>query len=296
MAHIMPAAPAPRITTSKRSIGGLLAGLRPGRHGLKGRGMAWTRRYDEPEPQRVNRWLAQSGVCSRREAEALIGRGLVSIDGARVDDPGRKIEAGQTLTLADAAETELGASLTAVINKPEGVVSGQPEGRQVPAVRLLTREALVGEAPSIPGRDASLAPLGRLDMDSRGLLLLSEDGVLAKAVIGPDSLLDKEYLVRVAGALTEAKLARLRHGLSLDGRELKRAGVEVISPPRLRFVLTEGRNRQIRRMCELVELTVTDLFRVRIGPLRLGDLPEGRWRALAPEERAGLIAASTGRG
>ncbi|HTK34084.1 MAG TPA: pseudouridine synthase [Caulobacteraceae bacterium] len=255
--------------------------------------MAWTRRYEDAEPQRVNRWLAQNGVCSRREAEALIARGLVSIDGATVEDPGRKIEAGQTLTLADAAHAELSQSLTVVLNKPEGVVSAQPEGRQVPAVRLLTREALVGDSPQIPDRDTSLAPLGRLDMDSRGLLLLSADGVLAKAVIGPASELDKEYLVRVSGPSIERKLPLLRHGLTLDGRRLKRAKVELVGPQRLRFVLTEGRNRQIRRMCELVDLTVVDLQRVRIGPLKLGDLPEGRWRALSAQERAALISAST---
>ena len=258
--------------------------------------MAWTRLYDEAEPQRVNRWLAQSGVCSRREAEGLIARGLVSIDGARVDDPGRKIEAGQTLILADAAESELQQSLSVVLHKPEGVVSAQPEGRQVPAVRLLTRDALVGDSPSIPDRDTSLAPLGRLDMDSRGLLILSEDGVLAKAIIGPTSELDKEYLVRVAGPHIARKLPLLRHGLSLDGRQLKRAKVDLVGDRQLRFVLTEGRNRQIRRMCEMVELSVVDLFRVRIGPLLLGDLPEGRWRVLTGAERAALIAASTGKG
>src|SRR5215469_14592596 len=119
--------------------------------------MAWTRRYDEPEPQRVNRWLAQSGVCSRREAEALIAQGLVFVDGARVDDPGRKIQMGQTLVLNDAAEAKLGSSLTVVLHKPVGVVSGQPEPGQVPAVRLLTKAALIGESPLIPDRDTRLA-------------------------------------------------------------------------------------------------------------------------------------------
>jgi len=251
--------------------------------------MAWTRRYDDPEPQRVNRWLAQQGVCSRREAEALIGDGLVSIDGAKVEDVGRKILPGQTLTLADRAEASLGAQLTAVLHKPVGVVSAQPEPGQVPAVRLLTKAALVGAAPSIPDAQTSLAPLGRLDMDSRGLLLLSEDGVLAKAVIGPESALDKEYLVRVTGQVTEGKLKQLRHGLRLDGRQLKPAKVTVVGDQQLRFVLVEGRNRQIRRMCELVGLTVTDLYRVRIGPLRIGDLPEGRWRALTADERSALL-------
>ena len=254
--------------------------------------MAWTRRYDEPEAQRVNRWLAQQGVCSRREAEALIADGLVSIDGARVEDVGRKILPGQTLTLADRAEAGLSAQLTVVLHKPVGVVSAQPEASQTPAVRLLSQQALIGEAPYVPDANTSLAPLGRLDMDSRGLLLLSEDGVLAKALIGPESRLDKEYLVRVEGQVTEARLKQLRFGLRLDGRQLKPAKVTVVGGQALRFVLLEGRNRQIRRMCDLVGLSVLDLFRVRIGPLRLGDLPEGKWRALTPQEREALIQAS----
>lgn len=253
--------------------------------------MAWTRTYDEPEPQRVNRWLAQAGVCSRREAEGLIAQGLVSIDGETVADAGRKIEPGQTLTLTDRASGQLGAALSVVIHKPIGVVSSQPEGSQVPAVRLLTRDALMGRSPMIPGRDSKLAPLGRLDMDSRGLLILSEDGVLAKALIGPESDLEKEYLVRVAGDINEAKLERLRHGLELDGRQLREAKVELLHGKELRFVLKEGRNRQIRRMCDLVGLSVKDLFRVRIGPLRLGGLPLGKWRALTREERDSLIDA-----
>lgn len=252
--------------------------------------MAFVRTYAESEPQRVNRWLAQSGVCSRREADELIRRGLVSIDGETVTDAGRKIGPGQTLTLAGAAEAEIGAGLTVVLHKPAGVVSAQPEPGQTPAVRLLTRANLEGHSPVIPDRDTRLAPLGRLDMPSRGLLLLSDDGVVAKAVIGPQSTLDKEYRVAVMGEITEAKLKRLRHGLRLDDRPLKPAEVEVISDQRLRFVLTEGRNRQIRRMCELVELKVVDLFRVRIGPLTLGRMPERRWRVLTAEERAALIA------
>jgi 23S rRNA pseudouridine2604 synthase len=254
--------------------------------------LAWSRRYDEAEPQRVNRWLAQNGVCSRREAESLIARGLVSIDGERVDDVGRKILAGQTLTLAQAGRDELQTSLTVVLNKPVGVVSAQPEGRQTPAARLLTPQALWGESAEIPGRDRSLAPLGRLDQDSRGLLILSEDGVLAKAIIGPQSQLDKEYLVGVSGAVTREKIALLRHGLRLDGRELKPARVSLVGEGRLRFILREGRNRQIRRMCELVDLAVVDLQRIRIGPLRLGDLPEGRWRPLTADERSALLTAA----
>ena len=252
--------------------------------------MAWTRLYDEAEPQRVNRWLAQNGVCSRREAEALILQGLVSIDGLRVDDVGRKIEPGQTLVLSDRAQAKLDSALTVMIHKPVGIVSSQPDPGQVPAVRLLTREALVGRSSVIPDFDNKLAPVGRLDMDSRGLLILSEDGVVAKAVIGPQSELEKEYIVWVDGWITDEKLALLRHGLELDERQLRPAQVEVVGRQQLKFILREGRNRQIRRMCELVELTVVDLLRIRIGDLVLGDLPEGRWRPLTAAERASLIA------
>ncbi|HEX7886521.1 MAG TPA: pseudouridine synthase [Phenylobacterium sp.] len=255
--------------------------------------MAWTRTYDEAEPQRVNKWLAQSGVCSRREAEALIGEGLVYIDGERVEDAGRKIQPGQTLTLTDKAEGRL-EGFTAVLNKPTGYVSGQPEPGYTPAVRLLTRNALVGDCATIPDIKMSLPPLGRLDLDSHGLLILSNDGVLAKAVIGPESELDKEYVVRVAGRIDEPTLGKLRHGLELDGRQLRPAKVNVIQGQVLRFVLTEGRNRQIRRMCDLVGLRVMDLNRIRIGPLELGDLPEGKWRMLTAVEREAMVRASRG--
>jgi 23S rRNA pseudouridine2604 synthase len=253
--------------------------------------MAFTRTYEEAEPQRVNKWLAQSGVCSRREAEQLISEGLVSIDGEVVEDVGRKIQPGQTLTLADRATAKLEATPTYLVHKPRGVVSAQPDPGQVPAARLLTRANLWGDARgvSVPQSGDLIPPIGRLDKDSRGLLLLSQDGVVAKAVIGPQSELEKEYRVAVMGELTEEKLELLRFGLELDGRELRPAEVEIISDQRLRFVLREGRNRQIRRMCELVDLKVVDLFRVRVGPLDLGDMPEGHWRPLTAAERAALV-------
>jgi 23S rRNA pseudouridine2604 synthase len=137
--------------------------------------MAFVRRYEEAEPQRVNRWLAQSGVCSRREAEALITRGLVSIDGERVDDVGRKIAPGQTLTLADEAQAAIEGAVTIILNKPRGVVSANPERGQIPAIQLVSQRTLFGPGFPAPREEDGLAPLGRLDKDSRGLLLLSND-------------------------------------------------------------------------------------------------------------------------
>ena len=181
------------------------------------------------------------------------------------------------------------AKLTVIYNKPVGVVSGQPEPGETPAVRMIRRANVFGPADTYPDHDSRLAPIGRLDKDSHGLLILSEDGVLAKAIIGPDSDLEKEYHVQVRGPLFEEKLKWLRHGLELDGRQLKPAVVTQTGPQSLTFILKEGRNRQIRRMCDMCELRVVDLLRVRIGSIALADLPEGQWRLMTPEERARLV-------
>ncbi len=251
----------------------------------------WTKTYSGDDPQRINKWLAQSGVCSRREAEDLIGRGMVSIDGERVEEPGRKIESGQTLTLSRAANARLDAKRTIMLNKPVGYVSGQPEAGQIPAIRLLTRNARIGPGSEV-GKTDALPPIGRLDQDSRGLLILSDDGRVAKSVIGPDAGLEKEYIVKVHGEITRAKLDLLSFGMELDGRALKRAIVEPVAHQTLRFVLTEGRNRQIRRMCSEVRFWVADLFRIRVGNLELGDLPEGRWRELTGPEVTALTTSA----
>ena len=145
-----------------------------------------------------------------------------------------------------------------------------------------------------PGQRKGLAVAGRLDIDSTGLLVLTQDGRVARQLIGEDSGIEKEYLVRVSygevtadvqAAFPAAQLARLRHGLSLDGKPLKPAKVDWQNPEQLRFVLTEGKKRQIRRMCEAVGLKVVGLKRVRIGRVTLGQLPVGQWRYLAPHER-----------
>lgn len=256
--------------------------------------MAWTKTYTGEEPVRINKWLAQEGVCSRREADALIEKGLIQLDGKPVTVAGERVTKGQTLSLTDAASRRLDNQLSVILNKPVGYVSGTPEPGEIPAIRLVTEENLSGSAHAIPQRSNKMAPLGRLDKDSHGLLILSEDGVLAKAIIGPLSDMDKEYVVRVRGDITPAKVALLRHGLELDGRQLRPAEVQQERNNTLRFVLKEGRNRQIRRMCELVDLRVLDLQRIRVGPILLAGLPEGKWRPLGAKERAALLAAGAG--
>ena len=133
------------------------------------------------------------------------------------------------------------------------------------------------------------APAGRLDIDSTGLLVLTQDGRVARNLIGEDSTIEKEYLVRVKYTrgvrLPDADLKLLNHGLSLDGRALRPAKVSWQNEDQLRFVLREGRKRQIRRMCQMVGLQVLGLKRVRIGSVVLGPLPEGQWRPLRPDEK-----------
>lgn len=247
--------------------------------------MSIVKTYDGPEPIRVNKFMAQSGLSSRREADALIAQGCVKVDGTVITDAGHKIGQGQTLSVETGAATD---KLTILYHKPIGIVSGQPEVGEIPAIRMIKPQNFLGDdAPVLP---PDLAPAGRLDKDSRGLLILTSDGVVAKALIGPESVIDKEYIVKVRGEVFEAKLKWLRHGLSLDGRKLKPAKVDVIAPQTLSFILKEGRNRQIRRMCDMCELRVIDLFRVRSGPVKIDDLPEGKWRALNATERDALVS------
>lgn len=237
---------------------------------------------------RVSKLLAAQGLCSRREADTYIERGWVFVDGVRVTELGTKVYPTQKLTLSGAARSAQEARITILLNKPIGVVSGQAEDGYRPAASLITRESRYPEDPSPtqfhPSQMRGLAPAGRLDIDSTGLLVLTQDGRIARRLIGEDSDIDKEYLVRVEGRLSPEGLALLNHGLALDGEPLKPAEVRWQNRDQLRFVLREGRKRQIRRMCELVGLKVVGLKRVRIGRVRLGDLPLGQWRYLGPDE------------
>jgi 23S rRNA pseudouridine2604 synthase len=238
---------------------------------------------------RLSKLMAERGLCSRREADSFIERGWVLVDGEACQQLGTKVSPEVEITLAPEAKRQQSALVTIILNKPIGYVSAQPEPGYEPAIKLITPANQFGDRAQKlkPEYFKGLAVAGRLDIDSQGLLLFTQDGRLAKQIIGADGKLEKEYLVRVNGALPDEKLQLLRYGLKLDGKPLKPAQVEWINREQLRFVLTEGRKRQIRRMCESVGLKVLGLKRVRIGNLRLGNLPEGKWRFLQSSERLG---------
>ncbi|MEO5669942.1 MAG: pseudouridine synthase [Ramlibacter sp.] len=246
---------------------------------------------------RLNKRMAELGLCSRREADDWIGRGWVRVDGQPAI-MGVQVAPDARIDIDPQARGQQQQQVTILLNKPMGYVSGQAEDGHQPAVTLVgERTHWNGDASRL--RFAShqlrgLAPAGRLDIDSIGLLVLTQDGRIARQLIGEDSGMEKEYLVRVTfndvatdvqRAFPPAQLARLRHGLSLDGQALKPAQVEWQNPEQLRFVLTEGKKRQIRRMCEQVGLRVVGLKRIRIGRVVLGPLPVGQWRYLAAHER-----------
>ena len=237
---------------------------------------------------RVSKLLAERGLCSRREADAYIERGLVFVNGVRITELGTRAPADAEVTLAAEAKRNQARQVTILLNKPVGFVSGQPEPGYEPAVVLIRTEnhwRQEGDPEFDPRHLKGLAPAGRLDIDSTGLLVLTQDGRIARQLIGEDSGVEKEYLVRVEGQLIPGGLELLRHGLALDGRPLRPARVEWQNRDQLRFVLREGRKRQIRRMCELVGLKVVGLKRVRMGRVRLGGLPAGHWRYLREGER-----------
>jgi 23S rRNA pseudouridine2604 synthase len=246
---------------------------------------------------RLNKRMAELGMCSRREADEWIAHGWVRVNG-EVAQMGMQVGPEAHIEVDRRARGQQEQQVTILLNKPIGYVSGQAEDGYQPAAALVqARSHWVGDPAKqrfAPAHSRGLAPAGRLDIDSTGLLVLTQDGRIARQLIGEDSDVEKEYLVRVnfgsvaqdvQSAFPPAQLARLRHGLSLDGKALRAAQVDWQNPEQLRFVLKEGRKRQIRRMCELVGLKVVGLKRIRIGGVVLGPLPLGQWRYLAPHER-----------
>jgi len=231
---------------------------------------------------RLSKLMSQRGLCSRREADRLIEQGLVKVNGECVNTLGIKFEESVDIELTARAQAMQNDLCTIMINKPVGYVSGQAEDDYIPAVRLISKEThSATEQTNMrlkPSHFHGLAPAGRLDIDSQGLLVLTQDGRIAKQLIGENTELEKEYLVRVSGEISQQQIDQLTFGLELDGKPLKRAKVKQLNNEQVQIILREGKKRQIRRMCDAVGLFVTGLKRVRVGELRLGKLEEGQWR------------------
>ena len=247
-----------------------------------------------PDQPRLSKRMTELGLCSRREADDWIINGWVTVDGKVLDTLGVRVSLDAHIEVSEKAKQYQSESVTIILHKPVGYVSGQAEDGYQPAITLIHPDNQWLDDPELHQANPKefqrgflhgLAPAGRLDIDSTGILVFTQDGRVAKHLIGENSSVEKEYLVRVEGDLSDADFELLNYGLSLDGVQLKPAKVSWQNEDQLRFVLREGRKRQIRRMCELVGLHVVGLKRVRTGSVSLGKLPVGQWRYLRMDER-----------
>jgi 23S rRNA pseudouridine2604 synthase len=242
----------------------------------------------DPQLERVAKLMAGRGLCSRREAERLIDAGCVLLDGEPVLAQGAKAAPTADIRITDAGQRLLGGRATVLLHKPLGIVSTQPEPGQTPAWQLVRATARRGTIDAAVERSLladpqSLSVAGRLDRASRGLLILTQDGTVARRIIGGQGV-EKEYLVRTDAPATDGQLRKLNGPMRLDGQALLPMRVSRVDSQTLRFVLVEGKKHQIRRCTRTVGLSVVDLLRVAVGPLVLGDLPEGCWRVATAEE------------
>jgi 23S rRNA pseudouridine2605 synthase len=220
---------------------------------------------------RLAKYLAHCGVASRRRAEELIAAGRVSVGGRTVTDPACDVDESSAVE-ADGRPVTPEPREVWMVNKPAGITSTAREpGRRRAVVELVNSRR-------------RLYPVGRLDADSTGLILLTNDGELANRLTHPRYGVERRYRVRLRRAASEAQLRRLRRGVELEDGLTAPAGVRRVSPRVLELTITEGRNRQVRRMVEAVGNEVLKLARIGFGPIDLGELPEGKARRLHPPE------------
>ena len=225
-----------------------------------------------PEGERLQKVLARAGLGSRRACEELVADGRVTVND-EVAELGRRVDPEHDLVVVDGVPLSVRPGLVHyLLNKPRGVVTtaSDPQGRP-------TVGGLVPAEPRV-------FPVGRLDADTEGLLVLTNDGELAHRLAHPSFGVEKEYLAEVAGRPTPAALRRLREGVDLEDGRTAPAKVALVAPSAVRLVIHEGRNRQVRRMCDAVGFPVVRLVRTRIDGVADRSLKPGRWRALTPEE------------
>lgn len=239
------------------------------------------------ETHRLNRFLASRGVASRRKCDEIIKAGRVRVNGKTILIPGAKVVLGEDVVELDGcvvAEQEPPPAYI-MLNKPAGVLVSARDFRNRPTVMKL-----------VPTSFGRLFPVGRLDMDTQGLLLLTNDGIVAFKLTHPSFQIEKRYRVLVEETPDERVLVALREGVEIgEGLRSSPAGVTYLGPRKgghlLALSIREGRKRQVRLMCAAVDLTVLSLVRTGLGPLELGELPTGSWRELTEAELEALMAA-----
>ncbi len=226
---------------------------------------------------RINKYIAQSGLCSRRKADELIANGNVKVNGAAMKEPGYDVQDGDTIEVNGRRIEAAAAPVYVLINKPLGMVTTVSDDKE----RLTVMEV-------VKDIDARLFPVGRLDYNTSGALIMTNDGDLAYRLTHPKHEVYKTYRARVAGVLSAEKMARLRKGVDIGGFVTSRAKVSVIKGNQhstiVEIAIHEGKNRQVRKMFAAVGNPVQELERIAIGEIRLGHLKPGHYRKLTREE------------
>lgn len=230
------------------------------------------------EAVRINKYLSEVGVCSRREADKLIQEGRVLVDGLRVE-MGQKVTENSVITIDGKRIKKKDRPVLLAVYKPVGVVTTSAEDEKANIVTYV-------------GYKDRIYPIGRLDKDSEGLILMTNQGDLANRIAHARGCHEKEYLVTVNRPVTREFIDAMMSGVRiLDGKMTRRCKAERISKFRFRIVLTQGMNRQIRRMCEALDYEVKELKRVRIMNILLGDMQPGEWREIAGDEYETLLSS-----
>lgn len=229
---------------------------------------------------RLNKYLAEQGIASRRESDKLIAAGLVKVNGKVVTEMGVKVDTDVDTVVVDEAQVKQSRNLVYVaLNKPKGFVCSMKATREDPDI--VTDLVDVGER---------VYPVGRLDKETTGLLILTNDGRLVNQIIHPSAESEKEYEVTFYLQIPERVLDKLRAGVKLAGEGTLPTKVKKVGPAKIHIILREGKNRQIRRVCQKVGFPVKNLKRIRIKNLHLDDLPLGMWRYLTDSEVKSLQA------
>src|SRR5688572_9917010 len=232
-------------------------------------------------PVRLNKHISESGICSRREADAWIAAGRVTVNGVR-GELGTQVKAGDAVFVDGRPLPVRRAAVYLALNKPPGIT-------------CTTERDVPGNIVDFVGHSERIFPIGRLDKDSEGLILLTNDGDIVNEVLREERGHEKEYLVTVEPAVTANFLAMMAAGVRIGGEKTKPARVTRAGPNQFRIVLTQGLNRQVRRMCSALGWRVKRLVRERIMHIRLGDLPSGRWRELTGAEQRTLLRVTSRR-
>lgn len=225
-------------------------------------------------PVRINKYLSEAGICSRREADKLIAQGIVFVDGVRAES-GMKVEPGQTVKIGKKVVGKSEEMVVLAVNKPRGIVCTEERRERDSIIRFL----------NYPTR---ITYIGRLDKDSEGLLLMTNNGDIINKMMRAGNRHEKEYKVTVDKEITDEFLQKMASGVPILDTVTRPCKIEKIGKYKFKIILTQGLNRQIRRMCEALGYEVKELFRTRVMNIEIGKLKSGQYRKLTDEELNGL--------